>query len=101
MSAATSAIFSTPHEAMPSTHSTEWRTHDERLQRWRPSLHLVACRILPDPEMAAYAVENCLRKATRNPPRLGSRGAFGSWIMRLLISEALPILHQSRIQRSL
>ena len=99
MVALTSAIFLTPHEAMPPTYRAEWGTLDEWFLRCRKTLHFIACRILPDSEMAACAVEDCWLKASRNLPSFESEGAFGSWIMRLLISEALSILHRDRTQR--
>jgi hypothetical protein len=43
--------------------------------------------------MAACAVENCRRKASRNPPAFQTEGAFGSWVLRLVIDEALLILY--------
>jgi DNA-directed RNA polymerase specialized sigma24 family protein len=96
MSAPTSAVFLTPHQSMPPTDGTEWGTFDERFPRCRRALHFLARRILPDFEMAACAVENCRLRASRNPPSFESEGAFRSWIMRLLISEAVCILHQVR-----
>jgi DNA-directed RNA polymerase specialized sigma24 family protein len=44
--------------------------------------------------MAASAVRNCRLKASRNLPTFETEGAFRSWALRLLISEALSILHQ-------
>jgi DNA-directed RNA polymerase specialized sigma24 family protein len=93
MAAVTHDIFLTPHETMPPTYRTEWDTLDERFPRCHKTLHFVARRILADSEMAACAVENCWLKASRNPPRFESEGAFGSWVLRLLINEALSILH--------
>ena len=74
-------------------HRKEWDTFDERFSHCRKTLHFVAFRILGDSEKAAYAVENCRVKALRNLPRFEGRGAFGSWLLRLLIDEALSILH--------
>lgn len=48
--------------------------------------------------MAKSAVQNCWTRASRNPPSFESEGPFRSWIMRLLISEALSILHQSQTE---
>jgi DNA-directed RNA polymerase specialized sigma24 family protein len=99
MSATTSAIFLRPHQSMPPTDRTEWGTLDERYPRCRRALHLIARRILANPEMAGRAVENCWLRASRNPPSFESEGAFGSWIMRLLITEAACILHQVRTRQ--
>lgn len=65
-----------------------WRSH--RL------LHFIACRVLGDPERAADAIENCWVKASRNPPRFEYDGAFRSWLVRVLIDEALAILQEKR-----
>jgi DNA-directed RNA polymerase specialized sigma24 family protein len=86
-------IFVTPHGVMPPTYRTERDTLDERFLRCHKALHFIARRILADSEMAACAVENCWLKASRNPPGFESEGAFGSWVLRLLINEALSILH--------
>ena len=74
-------------------HRKNWDTFDERFLRCHKALHFIACRILADSEMAANAVRNCRLKACQNPPDFESTGAFGSWILRLLIGEALSILY--------
>jgi DNA-directed RNA polymerase specialized sigma24 family protein len=48
--------------------------------------------------MAEYAVQNCRFRASRNLPNFENEGPFRSWLLRLLISEALSILHQSHTQ---
>jgi RNA polymerase sigma-70 factor (ECF subfamily) len=65
-----------------------WRSH--RL------LHFIACRVLGSPERADDAIENCWLKASRNPPRFEYEGAFRSWLVRLLMDEALAILREKR-----
>jgi DNA-directed RNA polymerase specialized sigma24 family protein len=67
----------------------------ERFWKWRNSLFLVACRILGDSNSATEVVEVCFRKACRKPPKFESDGAFGSWLLRVLIDEAL----QARVAR--
>jgi hypothetical protein len=57
-------------------------------------LHFIACRVLGGPERASDAVENCWQTACQNPPRFESEGAFRSWLARVLMDEALAILHQ-------
>jgi DNA-directed RNA polymerase specialized sigma24 family protein len=52
-------------------------------------LHFIACRILGGPERAERAVENCWHTASRRPPRFESEGEFRSWLLRVLIDEAL------------
>jgi hypothetical protein len=43
--------------------------------------------------MAAEAVENCRLKAFQDPPDFDGEGAYGSWVLRLVIGEALSILY--------
>lgn len=64
------------------------------------ALHFIASLILGGSEMAERAVENCWIGASRNPPHFENEGAFRSWLMRRLISEALSILHEDQIQAS-
>jgi hypothetical protein len=56
---------------------------------WRNSLLQIAHSLLGDPKMAIEVVESCFIRASHNPPRFDSDGAFGSWILRILIDEAL------------
>ena len=58
-------------------------------------LHFIACRVLGGPERADDAIENCWLTASRNPPRFEYEGAFRSWLLRVLIDEALAILRQN------
>jgi DNA-directed RNA polymerase specialized sigma24 family protein len=68
---------------------------EERFWQWRDSLLFIAYRILGDTRSAAEAVENCFLTASRNPSKFASDGAFGSWILRILIDEVVLIrLHQ-------
>jgi DNA-directed RNA polymerase specialized sigma24 family protein len=59
-------------------------------------LHFVAGRVLGGPERTEDVVENCWLKASRNPPRFEYEGAFRSWLVRVLIDEALAILRQNQ-----
>lgn len=68
--------------------------------RSRKALHFIASLILGGSEMAEPAVENCWIRASRNPPSFENEGAFRSWLMRQLISEALSILHQRHTNAS-
>lgn len=65
-----------------------------RFLRCRETLHFIAGLILGGSEMAERAVRNCWVRASRNPPSFESEGPFRSWIMRILITESLSILHQ-------
>ena len=59
-------------------------------------LHFLACRLLGGPERADDAIESCWLKASRNPPRFEYEGGFRSWLVRVLIDEALAILRENR-----
>jgi DNA-directed RNA polymerase specialized sigma24 family protein len=71
---------------------------DEWFSRCRNMLEYTACLILADSKMAESAVQNGWFKASRNPPGFESEGAFRSWVLRLVISEALQILHQRQTE---
>jgi hypothetical protein len=66
---------------------------DVLLSRYRCTLSLVAYRVLGNHHLAEDAVQRCLLSASRNVPQFGSEGAFRSWLVRVLIDEALLILH--------
>ena len=67
---------------------------EARFSRCREMLHFLACRVLGSPEQAQEVVENCRVTASRNPPTFKYEGAFRSWLVRILIDEALAILRQ-------
>jgi DNA-directed RNA polymerase specialized sigma24 family protein len=60
----------------------------ERFWQWRDSLFVVACRVLGDAKAATDTVEACFRNACQRPPKFQSDGAFGSWLLRVLLDEA-------------
>ena len=64
---------------------------EERFWLWRDSLFFIAFRVLGDARTATEAVENCFLTASRNAPTFASDGAFGSWILRILIDEAVLV----------
>jgi DNA-directed RNA polymerase specialized sigma24 family protein len=64
--------------------------------RSRGLLHFLACRVLGGPERAEVAIENCRLTASRKLRRFDREGAFRSWLVRVLITEALAILRQDR-----
>jgi DNA-directed RNA polymerase specialized sigma24 family protein len=68
----------------------------ERFSRCRGLLHFLACRVLGSCEQAQLAIENCWLSASQNAPRFDREGAFRSWLMRVLVTEALAILHQRK-----
>jgi len=67
-----------------------------RFSRCRKMLFFLACRVLGSPEQAHDVVENCKIRASRNPPTFESEGAFCSWLVRILIDEALAIVRQGK-----
>ena len=55
---------------------------------------------LPDDglnESVVAAVDNCWRVASADPPDFDSDGAFHSWLLRILIDEALLILQARKL----
>jgi RNA polymerase sigma factor (sigma-70 family) len=67
-----------------------------RFRRCHRLLHFIACRVLGSSERVDDAIENCWVRASRNPPRFDYEGAFRSWLVRVLIDEALAILRQNQ-----
>jgi DNA-directed RNA polymerase specialized sigma24 family protein len=68
----------------------------ERFWQWRDSLYVVAYRVLGDVRAATDTVEACFRKACQRPPKFESDGAFGSWLLRILLEEALQVRRRRR-----
>jgi DNA-directed RNA polymerase specialized sigma subunit, sigma24 homolog len=62
-----------------------------RFSRYRRLLHFIANRVLGDARRADEAVGNCWLSASRNPPWFEYDGAFCSWLVRVLIDEALAM----------
>jgi len=69
---------------------------DVRFRRCYSMLHLVACRVLSTPEWVEQAVGNCWYTASRYCPRFETEGAFRSWLLRVLIDEALALGRQNQ-----
>jgi DNA-directed RNA polymerase specialized sigma24 family protein len=69
---------------------------DVRFWRAYRLLHFVADRILNDSERAKLAVENCWHSASIRPPHFDHQGAFRSWLVRVLIDEALLLLREKQ-----
>ena len=69
---------------------------EERFSRCGSLLHLLAGRILGSHEEVEEAVESCRITASQNPPRFEYEGAFRSWLVRVLIDEALAIRQRNR-----
>lgn len=67
-----------------------------RFSRCYRPLHFIGRRVLGGPEGVEDAIDNCWFAASRNPPRFEAEGAFRSWLLRVLIDEALAILRKNR-----
>ena len=70
---------------------------EDRFAGCRHLLHFVAVRILGSQDEGEHAVRNCRVAASRNPPSFESDGAFRSWIVRILIHEALALVRQRNV----
>jgi RNA polymerase sigma factor (sigma-70 family) len=74
----------------------ETQAFHARLSRCRGLLYFIASRALYDGEGVDEAVENCFLTAIRNPKKFASEGSFRSWLLRILVNEALQILRRKR-----
>ena len=72
----------------PHCFQEQFAEFDRQFSRYRAPLDFLAGRILDD-ERAAEAVQGCWLAASRNPPLSVREGAFRSWLVRILIDEAL------------
>jgi DNA-directed RNA polymerase specialized sigma24 family protein len=70
-----------------------------RFSRCHHLLHFIACRVLGGAERGEDAIENCWRTASQNTPTFEYEGAFRSWLIRVLIDEALAILRENYEQK--
>jgi DNA-directed RNA polymerase specialized sigma24 family protein len=64
--------------------------------RCRKLLVFIASCVLGGSEGTDEALQNCWFTASRNPPRFEHEGAFRSWLVRVLIDEALAILREAQ-----
>lgn len=71
---------------------------DIRLGRYRRVLYFVAYKLLRNHQEAREAVRNCLLSASCDMPWFECEGALRSWLVRILIDEALLILFDRRTQ---
>jgi DNA-directed RNA polymerase specialized sigma24 family protein len=67
-----------------------------RFSRCRRLLHVVAYRVLGGAEGVEEVVQSCFEGASRNPRSFDNQGAFTSWLLRLLIDEALVIVQEKK-----
>ena len=71
-----------------------------RFSRCRNSLYFLAWGALGNVRETEGAMENCHRKACRQPQRFTSDGEFGSWMIRLLINEIVLVANQRKAESS-
>ena len=71
---------------------------DTRFSRYHGLLRFIACRVLPNSEGAAEAIENCRVRASQNLPEFEQEGAFRSWLVRILLDEAMAIRQRGPIR---
>ena len=75
----------------------------DRFRRGKSLLYDMGVRVLGSSERVEEAIRNCFIAAFRNPPKVRSDGAFYSWLVRILIDEALlirrqqPFLHPEQV----
>jgi DNA-binding beta-propeller fold protein YncE len=69
---------------------------EARFSRCRRLLHFIARRLLGDTDDVERAVQNCWFVASSNPPSFQDEGAFRSWLLRVLIDEALTVLQKNK-----
>lgn len=65
-----------------------------RFARCRGLLRFIASRVLGSSEEVENALQSCWLTASCNPPKFEYEGAFRSWLLRILIDEALIILQE-------
>ena len=94
MAAAVTGTFLKQNETDQLASGEQSHRFDRWFLRCHKTLQYTACLILGGSKMAEYAVQKCWFRASQNPPNFEDEGAFRSWVMRVLISEALSILHQ-------
>jgi DNA-directed RNA polymerase specialized sigma24 family protein len=70
---------------------------DASLLRYRCTLNFLAHRVLGNQAEAELAVERCLALAARSAPSFEHEGSFRSWLVRVLLDEALAVLREKRI----
>jgi DNA-directed RNA polymerase specialized sigma24 family protein len=81
---------------MPSDLRQQSVVFEARFLRCHEVLRFLACRVLGSAEQAHEVVENCKITASRNSPAFEYEGAFRSWLVRILIDEALAIVRQRK-----
>jgi len=65
--------------------------------RYRALLRQIAERLLDGHGDADAAVDRCIVAAAKTRVPMHSRGEFRSWVLRLVIDEALQLLHERAV----
>jgi RNA polymerase sigma factor (sigma-70 family) len=73
-----------------------WTEFDDRFSRCYSLLRFVARRILGSSEEIEDVIKNCRARASQSSPEFEQEGAFRSWLVRVLIDEALAVLRRNR-----
>jgi len=85
-----------------SDYNQEYRLSvDTRSTPYRRLLYVLACRVLGGSDGAEQAVQNCLAEASRDPSITNDEGAFRSWLLRLLIKEAVLLRYEKACDAAL
>jgi len=77
-----------------------WTEFDARFSRCYNLLHFIARRILGNSEDVQVVVESCRISASKSSLEFEQEGAFRSWLVRVLIDEALAVLRKNRAGNS-
>ena len=77
-----------------------WTEFDARFSRCYNLLQFITRRILGNSEEIEDVIENCRVKASQSCLEFEDEGAFRSWLVRVLIDEALTILRKDRTGNS-
>ena len=73
-----------------------WTEFDARFSRCYNLLQFIARRILGNREEIEDVIENCRVKASQSCLEFEDEGAFRSWLVRVLIDQALTVLRKNR-----
>ena len=79
---------------MPNGLQQQSAVFEVRFLRCHKMLYFLACRVLGSSEQVHEIVENSKITASRNPPAFEYEGAFRSWLVRILIDEAIATVRQ-------
>jgi hypothetical protein len=80
------------------TESLEYsRLFCARFSRSRKLLHFIADRVLEGTEHVEEAIRNCFFTAYGSKPEFKDEGVFRSWLLRVLIDEAVRIRYRGQL----